>query len=98
MTDVTQILSQIEHGDPVAAERLLPLVYDELRKFAAAKMRHEADGHTLDATALVNEAWLKLNADSFPVQERVLPGGRGGDAANSGRSRPCQESGEAWRQ
>ena len=44
---------------------LLPQVYDELRKLAAAKMRGEAEGHTLDATALVNEAWLKLNADSF---------------------------------
>jgi len=44
---------------------LLPQVYDELRKLAAAKMRGEVDGHTLDATALVNEAWLKLNADSF---------------------------------
>lgn len=46
-------------------DELLPQVYDELRKLAAAKMRNEADGHTLDATALVNEAWLKLNADSF---------------------------------
>jgi len=44
---------------------LLPLVYDELRRLAAAKMRQEADGHTLDATALVNEAWLRLHADSF---------------------------------
>jgi len=46
-------------------DQLLPQVYDELRKLAAAKMRNEADGHTLDATALVNEAWLKLNAESF---------------------------------
>jgi len=49
----------------VKSGELLPQVYDELRKLAAAKMRHEADGHTLDATALVNEAWLKLNAESF---------------------------------
>lgn len=46
-------------------EKILPQVYAELRKLAAAKMRHEADGHTLNATALVNEAWLKLNAESF---------------------------------
>ena len=52
MTDVTRILSQIEHGDPSAAELLLPLVYDELRKLAAAKLVHEKPGQTLQATAL----------------------------------------------
>ena len=60
MTDVTQLLSQIEAGDPSAAESLLPLVYAELRKLAAAKMSREAEGHTLQATALVHEAYLKL--------------------------------------
>ena len=60
MTDVTQILSEIEHGDPAAAERLLPLVYDELRKLAAAKLAHEKPGQTLQATALVHEAYLRL--------------------------------------
>lgn len=60
MTDVTQILSEIEHGDPVAAERLLPLVYGELRKLAAAKLAHENPGQTLQATALVHEAYLRL--------------------------------------
>ena len=60
MTDVTQILSEIEHGDPAAAERLLPLVYDELRKLAAAKLAHEKPGQTLQATALVHEAYLQL--------------------------------------
>ena len=60
MSDVTQILSAIEGGDALAAERLLPLVYDELRKLAAAKMAEESPGHTLQATALVHEAYLRL--------------------------------------
>ena len=60
MTDVTRILSQIESGDPKATERLLPLVYDELRKLAARKIAHEKPGHTLQATALVHEAYLRL--------------------------------------
>lgn len=55
MADVTQILSQIESGDPSATEQLLPLVYDELRKLAAAKLVHEKPGQTLQATALVHE-------------------------------------------
>jgi hypothetical protein len=60
MSDVTRILSQIEQGDPQAAEQLLPLVYDELRKLAAAKLAHEQPGQTLQATALVHEAYLRL--------------------------------------
>ena len=60
MSEVTRILESIEKGDAQAAEKLLPLVYDELRKLAAAKMAHEAPGQTLQATALVHEAWLKL--------------------------------------
>jgi RNA polymerase sigma factor (TIGR02999 family) len=60
MTDVTYILSLIEQGDPKAAEKLLPLVYDELRKLAAQKMAQEAPGHTLQATGLVHEAYLRL--------------------------------------
>jgi RNA polymerase sigma factor (TIGR02999 family) len=60
MTDVTQILNSIEQGDPSAAEQLLPLVYDELRKLAAAKMTQEKPGQTLQATALVHEAYLRL--------------------------------------
>jgi len=60
MSDVTHILSQIESGDPSAAEQLLPLVYDELRKLAAAKLAHEKPGQTLQATALVHEAYLRL--------------------------------------
>jgi hypothetical protein len=60
MSDVTRILSQIDSGDPAAAEQLLPLVYDELRKLAAAKLAHEKPGQTLQATALVHEAYLRL--------------------------------------
>jgi RNA polymerase sigma factor (TIGR02999 family) len=60
MTGVTQILSAIEHGDSQASEHLLPLVYDELRKLAAQKLAHEAPGQTLQATALVHEAYLRL--------------------------------------
>jgi RNA polymerase sigma factor (TIGR02999 family) len=60
MSDVTRILSAIEHGDPHAAEQLLPLVYDELRKLAAAKLAQEKPGQTLQATALVHEAYLRL--------------------------------------
>jgi RNA polymerase sigma factor (TIGR02999 family) len=60
MSDVTRILSAIEHGDAGAAEQLLPLVYEELRKLAAQKMAQEAPGQTLQATALVHEAYLRL--------------------------------------
>lgn len=60
MSDVTHILSAIEQGDPVAAERLLPLVYDELRMLAAQRMAQEQPGQTLQATALVHEAYLRL--------------------------------------
>jgi RNA polymerase sigma factor (TIGR02999 family) len=60
MTDVTRILSAIEQGNPAAAEQLLPLVYDELRKLAAQKLAQEKPGQTLQATALVHEAYLRL--------------------------------------
>src|SRR3990172_6185106 len=60
MNDVTQILSQIEHGDPEAAEQLLAMVSDELRRLAAQKLAHEKPGQTLDATGLVHEAYLRL--------------------------------------
>lgn len=68
MTDVTHILSQIESGDPSAAEQLLPLVYDELRQLAAAKLAHEKPGQTLQATALVHEAYVRLVGPSLPEQ------------------------------
>ncbi len=60
MTDVTQILNAIEHGDAAAGEQLLPLVYDELRRLAAQRLRNEPPGMTLQATALVHEAFLRL--------------------------------------
>ena len=63
MSEVTRILSAIDQGDPHAAEQLLPLVYDELRKLAAAKLAHEKPGQTLQATALVHEAYLRLVGD-----------------------------------
>ena len=63
MNDVTQILSQIESGDPGAAEQLLPLVYNDLRRLAQAKLANEKPGQTLQATALVHEAYLRLVGD-----------------------------------
>jgi RNA polymerase sigma factor (TIGR02999 family) len=63
MADVTRILNAIEQGDPHAASQLLPLVYDELRRLAAQKLAHEKPGQTLDATALVHEAYLRLVGD-----------------------------------
>src|SRR3954462_13692633 len=60
MTDVTDLLEAIQNGQPQAAEALLPLVYDELRRLARQKLRHEQPGHTLEATALVHEAYLRL--------------------------------------
>jgi RNA polymerase sigma factor (TIGR02999 family) len=70
MSDVTQILNAIDRGDPQAAEQLLPLVYEELRKLAAQKLAQEKPGQTLQATALVHEAYLRLV---------VNPGGQAGD-------------------
>jgi len=63
MIEVTRILDAMEHGEPQAAVELLPLVYDELRRLAAAQMAHEKPGQTLDATALVHEAYLRLVGD-----------------------------------
>jgi RNA polymerase sigma factor (TIGR02999 family) len=63
MSEVTRILSAIEQGDPHAAEQLLPLVYDELRRLAAAQLAREKPGLTLEATALVHEAYLRLVGD-----------------------------------
>jgi RNA polymerase sigma factor (TIGR02999 family) len=66
LSDVTRILESIEHGNPKAADELLPLVYGELRRLAAAKMANEAPNQTLQATALVHEAWLKLVGNENP--------------------------------
>ena len=74
MSDVTRILSAIEQGDPNAAAQLLPLVYDELRKLAAKKLSYEQPGQTLQATALVHEAYLRLvgGAGSFANRRHFL--------------------------
>ena len=68
MSDVTRILSAIDQGDPSAAEQLLPLVYDELRKLAAARLAHEKPGQTLQATALVHEVYVRLVDQPTPQQ------------------------------
>jgi RNA polymerase sigma factor (TIGR02999 family) len=66
MNDVTSLLSACKEGDPHAAEQLLPLVYNELRRLAAQKLAQEAPGHTLEPTALVHEAYLRLVGDKEP--------------------------------
>jgi len=66
VSDVTQILTAIEQGDINAADKLLPLVYEELRKLAAQRMANEAAGQTLQATALVHEAWMRLVGGENP--------------------------------
>jgi len=80
MSDVTRFLSQIEQGDPQAAEKLLPLVYDELRKLAATKLAQEKPGQTLQATALVHEAYVRLvtaQVSGVASQESAKWDGRG---------------------
>ena len=69
MNEVTRILLAAEQGDPRAAEKLLPVVYDELRNLAAAKLAHEKPGQTLDATALVHEAYLRLTGKDGAEQD-----------------------------
>lgn len=69
MSEVTHILDRAQRGDPKAAEELLPLVYNELRSIAAQKMAREAPGNTLQPTALVHEAWLRLGGDNPPRWE-----------------------------
>jgi RNA polymerase sigma factor (TIGR02999 family) len=66
VSDVTHILDRAQSGDPKAAEELLPLVYEELRRLAAARMANEKPGQTLQPTALVHEAWLRLGGDQQP--------------------------------
>lgn len=67
MSEVTRILERVQQGDSDAAGELFPLVYEELRRMGAAKMAHEAPGQTLQATALVHEAWLRLGGDTQPA-------------------------------
>src|SRR5205823_8842057 len=70
MTDLTHILNAIEQGDPHAAAQLLPLVYDELRLLAAQKLAQEKPGQTLQATALVHEAYMRLVGSGGAAQEQ----------------------------
>ncbi len=84
MSNVTQILSQIESGDPQAAERLLPLVYDELRKLATSRLAQEKPGQTLQATALVHDVYVKL-VDTQKAQHWNSRGHFFGAAAESMR-------------
>lgn len=93
MNELTQILQALERGEPQAAERLLPLVYDELRRLAAARLSHEAPGQTLQATALVHEAYLRL-IDTSPVTP--MQGGKAG-AQWDGRSHFFGAAAEAMR-
>jgi RNA polymerase sigma factor (TIGR02999 family) len=85
MSDVTRILSAIEQGDPAASGQLLPLVYEELRKLAAAKMAQEKPGQTLQATTLVHEAYLRL-VDSENTEHWNSRGHFFGTAAEAIRS------------
>ena len=87
MNDVTRILSAIEQGDPQAAERLLPLVYDELRKLAAQRLAQEKPGQTLQATALVHEAYLRLVGG-----EQRSATGTAAATSSPPRPRPCAAS------
>src|SRR5262245_31108577 len=92
MSDVTGILSQIEQGDPQAAHKLLPLVYDELRKLAAVKLAQEKPGQTLQATALVHEAYLRLVGQGARNQEPGARGNTAGDECPATGSRPLATS------
>ena len=78
MSEFTHILERVEHGDPKAAAELLPVVYEELRRLAAQKMASEAAGHTLQPTALVHEAWMRLGgSEEGPLRLiRLAPAGR----------------------
>jgi RNA polymerase sigma factor (sigma-70 family) len=110
MSDVTRILSQIEAGDRLAAEELLPLVYEELRKLAACRLAHENPGQTLQATALVHEAYLRLvggaagrelgtedREEPFPDQDAIPGAGRLSPVAFNSRGHFFAAAAEAMR-
>src|SRR5688572_9744081 len=88
MNDASLILDRIQKGEPSASEELLPLIYDELRKLAAGHMANEAPGHTLDATALVHEAYLRLVGN---------PGGKSGAVHFANRQHFFAAAAEAMR-
>jgi len=85
MSDITLVLQAMESGQSQASEELLPLVYNELRRMAAARMAQESGGQTLQATALVHEAWLRMVSDgdrSWQNRAHFFRGGLRGDAAH----------------
>jgi RNA polymerase sigma factor (sigma-70 family) len=90
MTDVTRILSAIEQGDPHAADQLLPLVYDQLRQLAAQKLAQERPGQTLEPTALVHEAYLRL------VTPSTSPPSQGGTPSTSPPLKGGEREGVQW--
>jgi RNA polymerase sigma factor (sigma-70 family) len=92
MSEVSHILAQIDSGDPCAAEQLLPLIYDELRKLAAAKLAHEKPGQTLQATALVHEAYLRLVGESGQKSEVGSQKPEGTPASPTSDLRPLPSS------
>ena len=102
VSDVTRILEAIQAGQTQAAEKLLPLVYDELRRIAAAKMAQERPGQTLQPTALVHEAWLRLGGDAQPAwQNRAHFLGAAAEAmrrilVDRARKRATQKHGGGW--
>ena len=98
VSDVTRILEAVGRGERQAAEELLPLVYDELRRIAAYKLAHESPGHTLQPTALVHEAWLRMIGDGneeFDGRRSLLRRGGRGHAAHPRRVSPAEAKPEA---
>ena len=89
MNDLTQLLAAVDQGDPHAAEQLLPLVYDELRQLAAVRLAHERPGQTLQATALVHEAYLRLVGNPELTPRARRRNGRTADISLPLPRRPC---------
>jgi DNA-directed RNA polymerase specialized sigma24 family protein len=96
MSELTYLLEALEQGDSQAAEQLLPLVYDELRKLAAKKMANERPGQTLEATALVHEAYLRLIHVKRP-QRWSSRGRHAADPDQNTRAKACEKRGGQWR-
>ena len=101
MLEITQLLERIDRGETAAAGQLLPLIYDELRKLADAKLRCEQPGQTLDATAFVHEVYLRMNGDQqfanrghffAAAAEAMRRGDRVGESASFGSLRPKRRS------
>jgi len=98
VSDLTRILDRVQQGECKAADELLPLVYGELRRLASAKMAQQAPGQTLQATALVHEAWLKLAANdrTSGMIKNTSSAPRGSDAPDSGGSVSVQAKSQTW--